>query len=115
MPPPNSGAPALSWDEKMTIARWIDLGAPINSGDAGTTQYGWFLDDLRPSLNVSSPRPGENVGPLTEIRFGAADAHSGINSASLSVHADFAVQGRAAGSELADLAQSIGDGVYAIA
>ena len=30
MPPPASGVPPLTDDEKMTIARWIDLGAPYD-------------------------------------------------------------------------------------
>ena len=115
MPPPGSGVPPLSDDEKMTLARWIDLGAPINWGDGGTTAYGWFLDDLRPSLNVSSPRPGANPAPLTTIRLGAADAHSGVDWTTLSITADFAVNGRPAGAQLADLAAPIDDGIYALA
>ena len=31
-PPPGSGVPALSEDETMNFARWIDLGCPINVG-----------------------------------------------------------------------------------
>jgi hypothetical protein len=31
MPPPGSSVPPLSEDEKMTIARWIDLGCPIDT------------------------------------------------------------------------------------
>ncbi len=115
MPPPGSGVPPLTWDERMTVARWIDLGCPINSGGGGTTAYGWFLDDLRPTLTMSAPRPGANRGPLTEIRIGAADAHTGVDLSSLSIRADFSVEGRAAGQELADLAAEIDDGVYAIA
>ena len=37
MPPPGSGVPALSEDEKITFARWVDLGCPIN-GSQGTAQ-----------------------------------------------------------------------------
>ncbi len=114
MPPPGSGVPPLTDDEKMTIARWIDLGAPINWGGGGATAYGWFLDDLRPSLNVSSPRPGTNTAPLTSIRLGAADAHSGVDWTTLSITADFAVDGRAPGAQLADLAAPVDDGIYAI-
>lgn len=115
MPPVGSGVPALSDDEKITIARWIDLGAPIDTG-AGTANaaFGWFLDDLRPTLTVSSPRPGFNATPVTAIRFGVADANSGIDLATLSVKATFAVAGRAAGTELRDLAVGAGDGIYQI-
>jgi len=111
MPPPGSGVPALSDDERMTVARWIDLGAPI---DRAQSDYGWFLDDLRPALTVSAPRPGANAGPLTAIRIGAADANSGIDASTLSVVADVPMAGRAPGSELADLAATVGDGMYRI-
>ena len=111
MPPPNSGVPALTTDEKMLFARWIDLGAPI---DSAQTNYGWFLDDLRPTLAVSAPRPGQNAAPLAEIRVGVADADSGINPGSLSLSADIPIEGRAPGQELAGLAAQVGDGIYAI-
>jgi hypothetical protein len=32
MPPPGSGVPPLSEDEKLLVARWIDLGCPVNYG-----------------------------------------------------------------------------------
>ncbi len=115
MPPPGSGVPPLSDDEKMTVARWIDLGAPINWGGGGSTPWGWFLDEIRPTLTMSTPRPGENTQPVGEIRIGVADAHTGLDINTLSVSADFQVAGRAAGSELADLAVGAGDGIYAIA
>jgi hydrazine synthase alpha subunit-like protein len=111
MPPSGSNVPPLTIDEKMLIARWIDLGAPINYAGSG---FGWFLDEVRPALTVSVPRPGANPSPLTEIRIGAADADSGINVVSLSVTADIAIDGHAAGEELASLAVSAGDGIYSI-
>ncbi|MFN8643831.1 MAG: hypothetical protein U0802_20040 [Candidatus Binatia bacterium] len=112
MPPPGSGVPPLSEDEKMLFARWIDLGCPI---DWDQSAYGWFLDDLRPALDVSLPRPGANRGPLTRLRLGAADAHTGVDWASLSITATFPVNGRAAGAELADLAADAGQGISTIA
>ena len=112
MPPPGSGVPPLSEDEKMLFARWIDLGAPI---DWDQSAYGWFLDDLRPALDVSLPRPGANVGPLTTVRLGAADGHSGVDWSTLSITASVAINGRAAGAELADLAAGAGDGIRALA
>jgi hypothetical protein len=114
MPPPGSGVPALTIDEKMTIARWIDLGCPINSGDGGDTEYGWFLDEIRPTLEVSVPREGRSMTTLTEIVVGIADAYSGLEPGSLSVVANFELAGRAAGSELADLASEIGQGIWRI-
>ncbi|MGE4069578.1 MAG: hypothetical protein AB7E72_00205 [Lysobacterales bacterium] len=101
----------LTADEKLTFVRWIDLGAPI---DTGNPAYGYLLDDLKPTLTVSLPRAGVNTAVITRLRFGFADAHSGIDPASLSVSADFGVNGRAPGAELADLAQVVGDGIYEI-
>jgi hypothetical protein len=113
MPPP--GSPGLTDDEKMTIARWVDLGCPINSGQ-GTSgeKLGWFLDDVRPTLAVSLPRPRVSASPLNQILAGIADAYSGVKPGSLSIKADFPVNGRPAGSELADLAQPSGDGILSI-
>jgi len=109
MPPPGSGVPELSEDEKMLIARWIDLGCPINLG-----AYGWFLDDLRPTLTVSRPRPNRNAQPLSEIRVGFADANSGINSNSISIKADFPVNGLESGEELKSLGSIVNEGVFVI-
>ncbi len=115
MPPPGSGVPALTEDEKITFARWIDLGYPIDTAEGTAADvYGWFLDDLKPTVTVSSPRPGLVEDPVTAIRFGLADANSGIELATLSVTADFPVAGRAPGSELNDLAVAVGDGIYEI-
>jgi len=115
MPPPGSGVPPLSNDEKRLFARWIDLGAPIDVAETrGNPGMGWFLDDLRPTLTISIPRPNENIDPIDQIRFGIADANSGIDFDSLSVSASFPVAGRPAGAELSDLAQDLGDGIYRI-
>jgi hypothetical protein len=115
MPPANSGVPALTEDEKGTIARWIDLGCPIDLGALdGHPTLGWFCDEQRPCLTVSSPRAGRNSGPVTSIRVGAADANSGIAPGSLSIRVDRPVAGRAAGAELADLATAAGDGIWRI-
>ena len=111
MPPPGSPVAPLTADERLTFVRWIDLGCPIDTGDP---DYGWFLDDLKPTVAVSLPRPHAN-SPLTEIRFGLADANSGIDLSTLHVSADFAVNGRAAGAELSDLAQDAGEDIWTIA
>lgn len=113
MPPP--GSLALTHDQKMQFVRWVDLGCPINTGQGSDTNFGWFLDDVRPTLDVSLPRPGTNVLPVTMIRLGVADANSGVDMATLSVTSTVAVNGRAAGAQLADLATQAGDGVYTIA
>lgn len=114
MPPPG-GAPALTEDEKRTIARWVDLGCPLDTGALdGHPTLGWFGDDQRPCLTVSSPRAGANAAPVTAIRVGAADGNSGVDPTSLSIRADRAVNGRAAGAELADLAVAAGDGIVEV-
>ena len=109
MPP----APALplSEEEKLLFVRWVDLGMPIDSGNPA---YGWSLDDLRPTLTVSAPRPGNNATLITAFRLGAADADSGLNLTSLSLSADFAVNGRAAGSQLSDLLVGSADGIWTL-
>jgi hypothetical protein len=110
MPPPP--ALPLSADERLAFVRWIDLGAPIDSGNAA---FGWRLDDLKPTLEVSAPRAGIAREVLRAIRIGMADANSGIAAGSLSIRADVVVAGRAPGVELADLALPVEDGVVEIA
>ena len=109
MPPAGSGATPLSETEKMTFARWIDLGCPINTGEQyGQGAVGWFLDDHKPTIEVSAPRAGYGPAAIPAIRFGLADAYSGIDLATLDVRADFPVAGRPANAQLADLAQPVG-------
>jgi hypothetical protein len=106
----------MTMDEKMTFGRWIDLGCPINTGQGGANEdFGWFLDDQRPTLAVSAPRPGLSRLPVTLIRVGAADAYTGIAPGSLSITATVPLAGRPAGAQLADLATAAGDGIYTIA
>lgn len=114
MPPPGSPATPLSDEEKLLFVRWIDLGAPVDTGSGDALALGWLLDEVRPTLTVSAPRAGVNAGPLTELRFGFADAYSGIDDSSLDVRADIAINGRPAGSQLADLAENLGDGRHRI-
>jgi hypothetical protein len=112
MPPVDSGVPPLSEDEKRMVARWIDLGAPIDlSADYQNPGYGWHLDDLRPALAVSAPRAGRNE-QVDRIRVGFADANSGIEPGSLSVRADIAIGAAPAGAELAGHFVATADGVY---
>ena len=114
MPPVNSGVPGLSEDEKILFARWIDLGCPINTGTGSDAAYGWFLDDVRPTLTVSSPRQNENSTPLSEIRVGVADADSGISNATLSITADFPVNGSQPGTELSGQGMFVRPDIFSI-
>ncbi len=116
MPPPQSGVPPLSEDEKMLFARWVDLGCPINRNDEhGEDDKGWFLDELRPTLTLSSPRAGKLPGPLSMIRIGAFDYYSGLDLDSLSVITNFGVNGHAPGEELASLLRSSKDHIWTVA
>src|SRR6185503_17162862 len=87
MPPTNSGVPALSEDEKMLFGRWIDLGCPINTGSGDDANYGWFLDELPPTVTITSPRQNRNATPLSEIRLDVADADTSLSNATLSIKA----------------------------
>jgi len=115
MPPP--GSAQLTAEEKLTFSRWIDLGSPIDlSAIDGNEGFGWFLDDLKPTVALSLPRAGLASDPVDSIRFGLADGNSGIDLATLSVHADVALAGRPPGAELSDLAAPVpgAPGVYTI-
>ena len=113
MPPPASGVTPLTPRQRQLFARWIDLGAPINSGALdGNDAFGWFLDDQRPALTISSPRPNANVLPVHTLRFGVADGNSGVDPNSLSAHADFSVNNQPPGTELLPLFTAQGDGIY---
>jgi hypothetical protein len=114
MPPPNSGVPPLTEDEKMTLARWIDLGCPINRNEPGWKDYGWFLDELRPTLTLSLPRAGTQTQPLTLMRIGAYDYYSGLDVQSLSVKANFDLNGKRAGTELAPLFAQTDDHIWTL-
>lgn len=114
MPPPDAEVPPLSEDEKMMFARWVDLGAPIDSPDPVRNVFGWFADDLRPTLTVTSPGRDRSLEPLEEIRIGAYDYYSGLDRSTLSVVADFSVNGHAPHTELVSFFQETGDHVWTL-
>jgi hypothetical protein len=105
-PPPGS-AQALSENEKMLFARWIDLGSPISKPQ--TTDLSWFTDEVRPTLALSA-KPDAKT--LSSIQIGMHDYYSGLDLDSLSVKANFILAGRAAGSELANLFTPRSDQVW---
>jgi hydrazine synthase alpha subunit-like protein len=103
MPPAASGL-ALTWEERMKIARWVDLGAPIDlSQYFGSSGFAAFLeDDLRPTLAlVPTAAQAARAGLLTRLVIGAYDLESGLNSATLSLTFDRAVGAVPAGTNLA--------------
>jgi hypothetical protein len=102
MPPPSSGI-TLTDEEKMKFVRWIDLGAPVDSLETNLRPYGWFNDEEVPVLTLADPPAYDAPANISRIMFGAFDNYSGLDRSTLSVKASFAVNGRAAGSELKDL------------
>ncbi len=93
---------ALSDEDKRTLVRWIDLGCPIDL-DKNKKQlgYGWLGDDKRPTLALTIPASGHNTS-LDRILIGAFDYYTGIKNESLSITANFAIDGIPPGVNLAD-------------
>lgn len=113
MPPAKSGVPPLTDEEKLTFIRWIDLGCPIDTAK-GTHRagFGWFLDETRPTLILTTPQSGINTNSLTEIIVGFDDYYSGIDFKSFSVKANFKIDSFNAETELAPHFKSIDKGVW---
>ncbi|KAA3608271.1 MAG: hypothetical protein DWQ01_14565 [Planctomycetota bacterium] len=85
MPPPNSGQDPLTFEEKRTIANWIDLGC-LTDMTPGTEAMGDPFDDqMKPTLLLSGVRPGDQTLPVPPLRIGVYDLHSGIQADSLKV------------------------------
>ncbi len=96
----------LSWDEKATLIRWIDLGAPIDNcawpgHPCGTPTWGWYEDDLRPTLWASPTVEEARAGPISAITVAAYDLESGLAAGTLSVTFDVAIGGQPAGTNFA--------------
>jgi mono/diheme cytochrome c family protein len=120
MPPPKavkSGkVKPLTDEDRLTLVRWIDLGCPIDlSFDAAHPHAagvnGWTLDDNRPTLTLTYPHGGVNP-PLTCLLVGMHDYDSGLDRNSFRVVADFAVDGVAAGQNLAAMFRPKSPGVW---
>ena len=88
MPPPESVAGSyaapdgkkikvepLTDEDRRTLIRWIDVGCPIDwaydPSTPGKPGNGWMLDDQRPTLTLTYPKPGPNKN-LARIVLGAA-------------------------------------------
>ncbi|MCS7045790.1 MAG: hypothetical protein NZO58_05495, partial [Gemmataceae bacterium] len=104
----------LTDEDKRTIIRWIDLGCPIDIRIAGSAdqggRFGWHLDDQRPTLTLTYPRPGSNP-PLTRMVVGMYD-YAGLDEHSFDVRADFALEGQAPGTNLAPKFRPVSPGVW---
>lgn len=116
MPPPGSGIPALSEDEKMTFARWIDLGCPISSPNATLATAGWFVMTLLGAYadHRLAPCGGHKRKRCVRSASAPMSAYSGLDRASLSVVANFAVNGKAVGTELGRDFTEAGDHVWTL-
>lgn len=105
----------LSAEDKFTLVRWIDLGCPIDLDyDAANPLergFGWMLDDTRPTLTLTYPKPGVNP-PLTRIVVGMHDYNTGLDLKTFEVLADFPLDGIAAGQNLAAKFQTKTPGVW---
>ena len=115
MPPPDSGVPPLTPEERLTIARWIDLGSPIDLGrDNRRPGVGWFLDETRPTLTVSSPasEPQQWSAYRDPHRVGGCVYGSG--PAKPVGHGRRVSRGRRPGTDLARLGALVGDGIFSI-
>jgi hypothetical protein len=97
----------LSDEDKLTLARWIDIGCPIDR-DA---ERGWFLDEGRPTLTLTYPEPGANAR-LDRILIGMHDYGSGLDLATFKVTADFALDGIKAGENLAAKFKTRAPGIW---
>lgn len=75
----------MTFEERRTISRWIDLGLPSNFPSSLTLDgFGYDDDNQLPSMHIYSPVRG--AAPLNQkIRIGANDSQSGLNWASLSI------------------------------
>jgi hypothetical protein len=94
----------LTDEDRRTLVRWVDLGCPIdldyNPEKPADRGHGWMLDDNRPTLTLTHPRPGDNA-ELSRIVVGMHDYYSGLATDSFTVTADFEVDGAKPGTNLA--------------
>jgi len=80
--PDNHPTIAITDIEKRTIARWVDLGGPINFPT--TDGFGYTDDNQLPTINIYMPTNSENK-VKREVKIGFNDAKSGLDWASLKV------------------------------
>lgn len=111
----------LSWGQRLTIARWIDIGSPVDlcSAPAGCPPqqrfWGYFEDDLRPTLWAGPTLTEARAGPVSSVIVAAYDLESGLAPSSLSVTLDRTVGAQPAGTNLASGASLVNGNSLSIA
>ncbi|HEV8631623.1 MAG TPA: hypothetical protein VGV61_14995 [Thermoanaerobaculia bacterium] len=96
--PDGVGVAGMTRAEKLTLARWVDLGAGIDLG----SPWGFLEDDLRPTLVLRpSIEQALAAGAVATLEVAAFDVESGVAAGSLQVTADVALGGFLAGANLA--------------
>lgn len=96
--PAGVGVPEMLPEEKLILARWLDLGAPIDLG----SPWGFLEDDLRPTLVVRpSVAQARAAGGIDALEISAFDAESGVVPGSLTVTCNLRLGSFAAGANLA--------------
>lgn len=119
MPPPDAvrtgKVKPLSDEDRRTLARWIDLGCPVDlrfdPHHPDRTGIGWLLDDQRPTLTIANPEPGRN-GPISRIVIGMHDYGTGLDLNKFRVWANFRLEGVPANMDLAPRFQRVETGVW---
>ena len=95
--------------------RWIDLGCPIDLDydpqAPDTRNFGWMLDDNRPTLTLTAPQPCANTS-FDRIVIGAHDYYTGLAPGSFTVMADFPINGIPPGENLAPKFKALSPGVW---
>jgi hypothetical protein len=119
MPPPDAvkagKVKPLTDEDRRTLVRWIDLGCPIDLDyDAKHPEkrgHGWMCDDKRPTLTLTYPARGRNA-VLDRVLVGMYDYGTDLDMDSFQVVADFAIDGAAAGENLAGRFKAKSRGVW---
>src|SRR5262249_59321966 len=97
----------LSDEDRLTLARWIDIGCPIDRDP----ERGWHLDEGRPTLTLTHPQPGANAR-LDRILIGMHDYGTGLDLATFKVTADCALDGLKPCQNLAPKFKSSTPGIW---
>jgi hypothetical protein len=100
--PAGLGVAGLTGEQKLTLARWVDLGAPIDLSSAGASPWGFLEDDLRPALVLRpSVARARQAGFVDVLEIAAFDVESGAVPSSLAVTCNLRLGGFAPGANLA--------------